>query len=67
MSEEDRTMTGQREGFGKGANFDRDPVHRDERGWWFWDETETDRIGPYKTEGAAREALYQYALSLGGE
>lgn len=53
----------------------RDPVHYHERkpettrlsgaaqdasGWYFWDETWTDRHGPYSTEAEARTALQSY-------
>lgn len=38
----------------------RDPVHREGTKWWFWDETWADRLGPYESEGIAREALDQY-------
>lgn len=41
-----------------------DPVHQDEAGFWFWDETWTGRHGPYETEQVCREALDEYAESL---
>ena len=37
-----------------------DPVHHDEGGWWFWDETEANRLGPFVDEVAARKALAAY-------
>lgn len=39
----------------------RDPVHEDDEGWWFYDETWADRIGPFSTEGEARCHLGKYA------
>jgi hypothetical protein len=30
-------------------------------GWWFWDETDADRYGPFATESAARMGLSLYA------
>jgi hypothetical protein len=29
--------------------------------WWFWDETATERYGPYKSKQEARDKLKQYA------
>ena len=43
-----------------------DPVHEDSEGWWFWDETWADRLGPFDTEEEARVALDKYAHSLEG-
>lgn len=33
-------------------------------GWYFWQETWADTMGPYETEAAAREALKVYAEQL---
>ena len=35
-------------------------MHKDEEGWWFWDETWSDRVGPFTTEGEARSTLGKY-------
>ncbi len=37
-----------------------DPVHQDDAGWWFYDETWADRHGPYACEKTARRELYAY-------
>jgi hypothetical protein len=42
-------------------------VHKDgfgQVGWYFWDETWADRIGPYETEEEAREKLAKYCIQL---
>jgi hypothetical protein len=41
-----------------------DPVHYFEGKWWFWDETWSERIGPYWTIGIANDALKDYCKSL---
>ena len=38
--------------------------HKDGK-WYFWDETETDRIGPYATESKAKAGMAVYAADLG--
>lgn len=38
----------------------KDPVHFDNGKWWFWDETWTDRLGPWDTEKIARGMLDTY-------
>lgn len=43
-----------------GDTFMNDPVHKEKDGWYFWDETWADRIGPYTTEEEAREQLEKY-------
>lgn len=44
-----------------------DPVHLNVSGkWCFWDETWTEEIGSYDTEGEARTALGKYAEYLNG-
>lgn len=35
-----------------------------ESGWYFWDETWTDRYGPYETAQDAASALHEYGESL---
>lgn len=39
-------------------------VHEHEGKWWFWDEAETDRHGPYESKKAASVALELYASQL---
>jgi hypothetical protein len=34
-----------------------DPVFWDGKQWWFWDEDWENKIGPYPTEDAARDAM----------
>lgn len=43
-----------------------DPVHEEPQGWFFWDETWGHRLGPFESEGKAREALRRYADYLDG-
>ena len=38
-----------------------DPIHQEEGKWYFWDETEADRQGPFKSKSDAREALTDYS------
>lgn len=40
------------------------PVHQDTQGWWFYDETWSDRRGPYPTERAAVRDCQRYAEFL---
>ena len=39
--------------------------HLHEGKWYFWDETEADRIGPYSTESKAKAGMFVYAAELG--
>ena len=41
-----------------------DPVFEYEDLWYFWDETETVKYGPYKTEEGARKELARYGHYL---
>lgn len=43
-----------------------DPIHRDDENnlWYFWDESQADRFGPFPTESHAREASDRYAAFL---
>lgn len=41
-----------------------DPLHSDKHGWWFFDETWSDRHGPYADEETARAELERYAAAL---
>lgn len=38
-----------------------DPVHEDDAGWWYWDETWSERGGPYPSKEAAEEFMRRYA------
>lgn len=42
----------------------RDPIHHDDEGWWFWEETWAHRSGPFTTEQEARQALDEYCEQL---
>lgn len=42
-----------------------DPVHCDDKDWWFYDETFAHRYGPYGSEKEARNQLKIYIESLG--
>lgn len=44
--------------------WNRDCVHQDEHGFWFWDETWTVRYGPWATEAEARTQLEGYVKYL---
>ena len=37
-----------------------DPIHKDAEGWWFYDETWSDRVGPFSSQEEARAALGRY-------
>ncbi|MDP1713081.1 MAG: hypothetical protein Q8K86_11575 [Candidatus Nanopelagicaceae bacterium] len=41
-----------------------DPVHLNDDKWWFWDETWTERHGPFKTKDEARKACVKYSKTL---
>jgi hypothetical protein len=43
---------------------ERDPVHKYEDEWYFWDEVWYDRIGPYETEELCRADLERYCKWL---
>ena len=45
-----------------------DPVHFDpvEHKWFFWDETWSDRYGPFETQEIAQEECTKYDNSLDG-
>lgn len=47
-------------GTGQGS----DPVHTENGQWYFWDETQADRYGPYATEREARCTLEAYAAQV---
>lgn len=45
----------------------QDTIDGAAQGWYFWDETEADRHGPYPTSQAAQAALEEYAKQLDAE
>lgn len=42
-----------------------DPVFVDGSGWWFWDETWANRIGPYASRKKTETAMRDYLAWLG--
>lgn len=40
------------------------PLHQEDGKWYFWDETWSDRYGPFDTEEKAKEELAKYAVYL---
>lgn len=45
----------------------KNPIHFDNGKWWFWDETWSDRLGPFDTEEQTKEALRQYCEEVLGD
>jgi len=43
----------------------KSPIHK-ARLWFFWDEAQSQRLGPFASEEDAREALSLYTKRLGG-
>ena len=41
-----------------------EPVHQENGKWYFWNETWSDRSGPFETEAKAREGLSGYCRWL---
>ena len=41
-----------------------DPLIEENGKWYFWDETETDKIGPFASEGMARHHVKEYVKYL---
>lgn len=41
-----------------------DPVELLDNGWYFWDETWSNKHGPYETEEQARARLKEYLVWL---
>lgn len=39
-------------------------THQHEGKWWFWNETWSDRYGPYESKEEASKALFEYAKNL---
>ena len=37
------------------------PIHKYNGMWWFWEETQTERMGPYATRKHAEAELEKYA------
>ena len=46
---------------------DGNPIHQENGQWYFWDETWSDRVGPYETEEKVREALKRYCKEYLGQ
>lgn len=44
-----------------------DPLHIHEGKWWFWDETWSERHGPYLTRTGAKHALDKYCREVLGQ
>lgn len=42
----------------------QDPVRWEEGKWWYYDETWSDRNGPFSSQDEARKACIEYAKSL---
>ena len=40
------------------------PVHQFEDGWYFWDETQADRVGPFSCASVARAELHRYCKEV---
>lgn len=49
---------------GTGPDFSRDPVHEENGQWYFWNETSSDRHGPFACESVARHHLAAYCQFL---
>ena len=41
------------------------PVHKYNGHWYFWDETWSERLGPYSTEKGAKIGLAKYCKAIG--
>jgi hypothetical protein len=39
------------------------PIHKHDNYWWFWNEIQTERIGPFPTEHVAEREMTRYALA----
>jgi len=48
-------------------NENNNPVHQHEGEWWFYDETWSNRIGPYINEEEAQQACVKHAEMLNQE
>ncbi len=44
-----------------------DPIHEEAGQWYFWDETWSERLGPFDTEEIARNKLKAYCERLNRE
>ena len=40
------------------------PMHKYEGKWYFWDETWSDRLGPFNSEKVAKRYIYYYSREL---
>ena|ERR1700743_3561883 len=45
----------------------RDPVHQEDGFWYFWDETWSDRHGPFDSEWYCRERMERYVTEALGD
>lgn len=43
-----------------------DPVHYENGVWYFWDETWTDRVGPFISQEEARQEMDRYCREVLG-
>ena len=43
------------------------PVFKENNEWFFWDESWSNRIGPFKSKGKAEEELKKYVKYLDSE
>lgn len=43
-----------------------DPIHQEGENWYFWDETQADRYGPFPTRQIAEEMLTRYSTEVLG-
>jgi hypothetical protein len=50
-----------------GEDWVHDPVHEDDDGWWFFDESWSERYGPFETEKECRDELKLYCIECLGE
>lgn len=41
-----------------------DPIHEEDGSWYFWDETQADRYGPFTDRNEASRMLDQYASEV---
>jgi hypothetical protein len=50
-----------------GITLPNDPLHMHEGKWWFWDETWSERHGPYLTRTGAKHELELYCREVLGQ
>lgn len=49
------------------AGVEKSPIHQDDNGWWFYDETWSYRYGPFPTRRIAALELHRYIIEMLGE